>query len=133
MGLDVSHDAWSGAYSSFYRWRMGVVRAAGYEIAPDPDRGGREMPKVWLDDSFTTANYMGEWDRLPEDPLLVLLIHSDCDGIIPANATRWLAARLEGLLPAFPEDDDDALRTKTERFIAGLREAAADDEDMEFC
>lgn len=132
MGLDVSHDAWSGAYSSFYRWRMGVAKAAGYEIVSYPDRGEREMPKVWLDESFAIANYMGEWERLPEDPLLVLMIHSDCDGIIPANATRWLADRLEGLLPALPVEDDDRLRIKTERFIAGLRDAASRDEDVEF-
>ena len=60
------------------------------------------------------------------DPLMYLLIHSDCDGVIKPEHGAPLADRLEELLP-FVED-----KQRTEQFIAGLREAAQADEDVEF-
>lgn len=32
MGLDVSHDAWHGAYSAFTRWRNCLAEDAGYPL-----------------------------------------------------------------------------------------------------
>lgn len=76
------------------------------------------------------------WDVLRDDPLLILLNHSDCEGIIAAADCGPLADRLEGLLPLLPDEDGGGhsgpWRGKTQRFIDGLRLAAARGEDVEF-
>jgi hypothetical protein len=146
MGLDTTHDAWHGAYSAFTRWRHAVAVAAGYRIVPGGIRTVDGRPEYVYDcvdldwDVFEAKNYQGEWDRPPgDDPLLYLIVHSDCDGVIHPKEGRHLARRLEGLLPKL--DDDEvyfrrgapwSMRSLTEQFIAGLRKAADADEDVQF-
>jgi hypothetical protein len=129
MGLDTTHDCWHGAYSSFTRWRTAVSLAAGYYVQDDAG-----YPSVVIDwDAFEAKNYQGEWDQLPEDPLLILIVHSDCDGHITPEAAPWLADRLEQILPRVADSGDGrSLRSDTERFIKGLRDAAAAGEKVEF-
>lgn len=136
MGLDTSHDCWHGSYSGFSRWRNEVARLAGYEIVLD-QRGG-DVYAVVNDERWGPKNFAGAWDEDPEDPLLVLLIHSDCDGVIAWRHQIPLAARLEGLIPLA-----EAKVYKTEswgaytaeyllRFANGLRDANDASEDVEF-
>lgn len=140
MGLGTSHDCWHGAYSAFTRWRNTLAEAAEHEIVDIPcDRfGSFPGAKVLMHERWTAENFEGEWpDGVPEDPLLILLIHSDSSGVIKAEHAPWLAERLERLLPAIPEDLDlgghiGNMRAKTEQFIKGLREAAEKGEDVEF-
>jgi hypothetical protein len=137
MGLDTTHDAWHGAYSAFSRWRNELARVAGYRLARDP--GGITTSVVLPWEDFTMANLLGEWSSMPgDDPLLWLIIHSDCDGVIHPEQGTLIAARLEGLLPEL--DDTEAsghiypsMRAKTQVFIDGLRAAAEAGEDVEFC
>jgi hypothetical protein len=76
----------------------------------------------------------GEWQKLPEDPLLILLVHSDCDGRIKAEHCAPLADALEPLVPKLAgsaeERQTDAGAAKA--FIDGLRAASAAGEDVEF-
>ncbi len=130
MGLDTTHGCWHGAYSSFYRWRTELARLGGY-----PERDDRGYALDW--ELFEGKNFEGEWDQTPEDPLLILLVHSDCDGRIEAAHAPFLAGRLEGLLPQLRELPDDGghigvWSDKTQAFIDGLRAAAAAGEDVEF-
>lgn len=135
MGLDVSHDAWSGAYSAFTRFRNALARAAGYEMAED----GKT---VWLDWGHTEErNYYGEWDSIPcntngPDPLLLLIIHSDCDGHLEPEHCALLADRMTELLPALEGEDGGGplgnVRDAAQRFIDGCRAAALAGERLEF-
>lgn len=131
MGLDTDYDCWHGAYSSFYQWRMAVAEAADLPMEQsdkDGPFGDRWMvPALWHQ-GFDSANYLGHWDELPEDPLTVLIVHSDCDGIIPAAATASLADRLEALVPLM----DEWMGSRTTQFVEGLSAAAADGADVEF-
>lgn len=68
------------------------------------------------------GHLFGEWDKVPEDPLLILLAHSDCEGKIKHEHAEILANRLEEL------DNKDV----TFRFIKGLRRAAKEGKDVEF-
>ena len=62
MGLDTSHDCWHGGYCSFMAWRTKVAEVAGYgDIRLMQGFGG---DRQWPDD----------------DPLVHLLLHSDCEG-----------------------------------------------------
>lgn len=135
MGLDTTHGCWHGAYSAFHRWRCELARVGGYPLK-EGGASSRKVPAVW-DLDWPDAAYQGEWDgKPPADPLLILLIHSDCDGLIPAEYAGVLADRLQGLLPLLPSDPAPGhigdWRRKTETFIAGLRRAAAAGEPVEF-
>ena len=134
MGLDTSHECWHGGYIGFGVWRTELARAAGYKIHEkrigEPDY---ELP--W--DMFEAKNYQGDWDSPPgDDPLLFLLAHSDCDGVIHPEQGIHIAARLEQLLPLIRESnpgrDIEWMREKTQLFIDGLRKAHAAGEDVVF-
>lgn len=140
MGLDVSHDCWSGAYSAFSRWRDKLAEVAGYGMqdpTPEERAQGFHRPYVALEWSgIVEENFQGIWTRTPPDPLIVLIAHSDCDGVIKPEQARPLAARLAELLPLLPDEEAGGhignWRTKTQRFIDGLREAVAQDEEVVF-
>lgn len=125
MGLDTTHDCWHGPYSAFMRWREGLhVHIMAARGTPDP---------LGLD-GYRRAMEQGLWPYNDEnDPLDVLMSHSDCDGEIAAEMCGPLADALEKLLERMPPRAlYDTLRPATERFIAGLRRAAAAGEAVEF-
>lgn len=145
MGLYVSHDCWTGAYSAFTRWRNTLAEVAGYEVKdhryPNGDiwPGPTKVAEGDMNGMWTAENFLGEWPNgAPEDPLLILLVHSDCDGYIEPNDAKFLAMRLEQImaLPTFPQGDESGhirnWQTTTQAFIDGLRKAAANDERVEF-
>ena len=149
MGLDTSHDAWHGAYSAFKRWREKLAEVAGLpplmmmegfwvagEAPYDPatlifhDPSGKEAVQRFH------SGLPIKWDCLKPDPLHKLLFHSDCDGEIAAEDCGPIADSLEKLLPLLPNGGGgghiDNWRGKTEQFIKGLREAAAENESLDF-
>jgi hypothetical protein len=153
MGLDLSHEAWHGAYSAFRRFRIGLAKAAGIPLGMmaeyyDPvamtamveqtpaalgSPGG--MLRSWFE--ADAAPYLPiSWDVLADDPLIVLLDHSDCDGEIDAADCGALADRIEELIPLLPKADDPGhignWEAKARQFVAGLRLAASRGEDIEF-
>lgn len=122
MGLDTSHDAWHGPYSSFHSWRIALARAAGLSVYEKPlPRGGTRT--MWVMPS-------------EDDILFVLMSHSDCDGMISTQDCAPLADRLESLLPRIgaPDDwwDPSYHINSTRQFIKGLRLAASLGEDIDF-
>ena len=132
MGLGITHDSWQGAYSSFGVFREALAREAGIG---DPFKIGRFR--------FTNGNLWGDWEETPEDPLWVLLVHYDCEGIIRARDAGPLADRLEKIMENMKSDHPDPensgihwvearLRATTQQFINGLRAASAAEEDLEF-
>jgi hypothetical protein len=157
MGLDTSHNCWHGAYSAFMRWRQEIAKVAGvplmlmehyYRDGPSKEALAWMAPR---DGGPQCADYRGpeifhwteevmrwlpiRWAALKPSPLHVLLDHSDCDGSISASDCAPLADALEELLPLLNGDGGGHIgdyRTKTEQFIAGLRDAASKGEDVEF-
>ncbi|WPH57789.1 hypothetical protein [Mycobacterium phage WXIN] len=142
MGLDISHGAWRGAYSAFSRWRDELAEAADYYIPKlDPEeQNGRKLVCIdwarWPMDGYYDPPYIPcRIDGTP-DPLLLLVAHSDCEGIIQHRFLDALANRLEELLPrvdgveGFGHIGDYGDKTRT--FIEGLRRAIEAGEDLEF-
>ena len=137
MGLDTSHDCWHAPYSAFYRFRQALLRAAGLPLGPgkpwDSEDGEglgeidwERAPKNGVD---------GEWgDEKPylkdgtHDPILFLVAHSDCDGVIHPQQGLLIAKRLEELLPTLESDWHRA----AQRWIDGLTLAADRGEDVDF-
>lgn len=136
MGLDTSHGCWHGAYSAFSRWRNKLAEVAGYEIAEIESEHGLKMDTVLVDWGHLQENIYGEWAKTPDDPLLVLIAHSDCEGkIYPAQAEP-LAQRLEALLPLLPNEVGGGhignWRETTQEFIDGLRLAVSENQAVDF-
>lgn len=130
MGLDTSHDCWHGAYSAFRRFRNAIAVAAGWPMTDD--RTDYLLP---LDEIFD-ENYAGEWKRVPgDDPLIVFLAHSDCDGVIHPEHGVHIAKRLRELAPLLSEEGGghiSSMRGVALQFAEGLERAAALGEDVEF-
>lgn len=140
MGLDTSHDCWHGAYSAFTAWRHEIAKAAGYQVLPVRYSDGIMTDTVMLEwHRYSDKNFMGEWDETPADPLHILFAHSDCEGVIKPKQAIPLADALEALLPKIEDGTigghiakRGGLRACTEKFIIGLRAAAAAGEEVEF-
>lgn len=157
MGLDCSHDAWSGAYSAFMRWRTMLAEVAGLPplelmegfycslsndfMPPTLYHGPNTYQSAFGADSRPFMAGLDDrlpimWDCLKPNPLHELLIHSDCDGEIAAERCGPIADALEQLIPLLPEDEAGGhigdWRTTTQRFVDGLRAAAAQGEPLEF-
>jgi hypothetical protein len=136
MGLDCSHDAWHGAYSAFSRWRHKIAEAAGYAVWPVKYGDGMTHDTVMLDwGRITKENQFGAWEQTPADPLVVLFVHSDCEGEIRPEQAGPLADALERLLPDLDGDGGGHIgdyRSKTRAFIDGLRRAVAANEPLDF-
>jgi hypothetical protein len=158
MGLDTTHGCWRGAYSAFNRWRCKLAEVVGIPLelmegfyrppdeeamrwlAPGTDGNGPVCKShygpamhYWLE---TAVKWLPiRWEVLSKDVLHVLLNHSDCDGDIKVYDCGPLADRLEQLLPLLDGDGGGHVgnyREKTQKFINGLRRAAADGEDIQF-
>jgi len=157
MGLDTSHDAWHGAYSTFMRWREKIAEVAGlpplrlmegfYVPLDSSIRAGAGIPTFYLGAAREDELVRGcitsieaalpiKWSCLKPSALHELLFHSDCDGEIPAESCRPIADELEKLIPLFPEGDGGGhigiWREKTRQFVDGLRRAAAAGEPLGF-
>jgi hypothetical protein len=141
MGLNISHDAWHGAYSAFDRWRNKIAEVAGIPLPLMEGHYGSFLPLDVIASNYignTPGNDTGRtrameyhallplrWEALKPDPLHVLLHHSDCDGKIGVKHLKKLANRLEELLPLLPDEDGGGhignWREKTQKFIDGTR------------
>jgi hypothetical protein len=142
MGLDTTHDCWHGPYSAFSRWREALAVAAGYAVwlvCEDEKPHAYRRPVVMLDWGHlgTAAHLAGDWEETPGDPLLVLIVHSDCDGEIRPAQALPLADRIEELSASLPPEEHGAwppdwMHSKSEKFVAGLRKAAAQGEPVRF-
>lgn len=142
MGLDTTHDCWHGAYSAFSRWREKLAEVAGYDIVTldlQHDHG-RTMTCIdwglWPESAYYDPPYVPcRLDGTP-DPLLLLIMHSDCEGKIRHEFLGQLAKRLEELLPQLEGQDGGGhigdYGDKTRSFIEGLRLADSRGEDVEF-
>jgi hypothetical protein len=116
MGLDVSHECWSGQYSAFGEWRRAIAEVLGFELNEMRGFGGTRS-----------------WSELPPDPLHKLLDHSDCDGSLEHADTLAIAERLEQVAPQLSDVDRPySWRARAERFASGLRRAHQAGEDVRF-
>ena len=163
MGAFVSHGCWdSGSYARYHRWRDHIALVGGYHLVEvrnyicahtDRERdysryytGVDEYDNevfihrrgiILLDwHKISYANVMGIWREPPDDPLKVLLVHSDDEGYIHPEHAAPLADRLEALLPNvgdYPHENMvDEYRRITRNFIDGLRKAVALNEKVEY-
>lgn len=151
MGLSTSHGCFYGAYSGFAEFREVVGRAAGlpYCVVTGGWRDGQlQLDIDW--DAVTERQIMGHWDRKGPtvkasgvydppitDPVLYLLVHSDCEGKLRRG---WLPALRDRLVQIEPRYEELAaappmqgyLQGRLREFINGLDEAIEAGEHVDF-
>ncbi len=153
MGLDISHDTWHGAYSAFHRWREEIALQAGFPplmlmegFYPIDRREGDPFRCLYNHpEQKEHASYALEairrglpikWDKFKDDPLWILLDHSDCDGSLESADALLIAGRLTELLPLLPAEEGGGhignWKDKTSQFIEGCKRAGKACERLEF-
>lgn len=136
MGLDVSHDCFSGAYSAFNRFRQSVARACGGSFPP-------HEPGATDEDGtpFDQSQWYYQKSVVPEEyraGMTLFLGHSDCDGTFTPAEAEAVAGFLEWFAPRMTEDATGHLgrfgfmSDVAWHFADGCRRAAAAGETVEF-
>lgn len=126
---------WDGPYSAFSTWRNAIALAAGYDLIEEPGAYGRTMTYAELDwDAITDENNQGDWDDLPEDPLVILFAHADHEGHLHPDHAALIADRLEAVAPGLQHVPHGMywMEERTRKAIAALRQAAEKRETVEF-
>lgn len=149
MGLDCSHDAFSGAYSAFNRFRQAVAHAIGgsypphYEYHEDGtlvEREGRVVRREGLDEALF---YFPDDFKMEDYPgITEFMSHSDCDGSISPKLCKLVADELEReALPKVKElrwnggghiEREGGYVAVLEQFIKGCREAHSKRQSLKF-
>jgi len=115
MGLDTTHDAWHGPYSSFNSFRTNMAKMIGMNLKKMEGFGGN-IP-------FSQFN----------DDLCILLDHSDCEGYISPDNCKKLAIRLDELIDKMePTEVFFSDYQLAKQFSAGCKLAASKNETLEF-
>lgn len=119
MGLNVSHNCFNGAYSSYNEWRRVIAKHAGIENLGEMEGFMKGKFPNWQKGTRP-------WTDLKPDILHTLINHSDCDGEIFHIDCKPLALRLTEILPLIERNDEHPYacdyRT-TQNFINGLMSA----------
>jgi hypothetical protein len=155
MGLDTTHDCWHGSYTGFAHWRNDIARIIGWDIEDNSKVGsgasyvipeGRvpeqappadeevttdgETYTIHWSQGYNNSVWLGQWDNDPIDYLDVLMLHSDCEGIIPHRFLEGLCHRLMDIMGE--QEPDSWQRRATGQFCVGLIEAHNRGEDVGF-
>lgn len=115
MGLDTTHNAWHGSYSTFARFREKVAAAIGINLSEMDGFGGTV-----------------KWESLPPDDLHLFLNHSDCDGSLSPRECALIALRLVQIGPKLSSDGPFSDRKSAKQFANGCWQAAQRNETLEF-
>lgn len=110
MGLQCSHDAWSGSYSSFDNFRQAVATTC-------------QLP------------WPIPWDSPIHPGLKLFLTHSDCEGRFEPEECKLVAEGLESILDNIWTENEywpGRNRDDTRNFIRGCRKAWEAGEYLEF-
>ena len=144
MGLNITPDAFHGSATEFNVLRSVLAAAAGYPVTAGRGPDGLISMKDLIDADWATPGYEVTEARLqgdrsggppPEDPLPVLLLHSDLAGFIGPADARPLAERIEGLMSSIPVREPEAaagLARQAAQLAAGLRASATAGIPLEF-
>lgn len=122
MGLDISHDAWHGAYSAFHRYRKEIANQIGLDL--------EKM------EGFCSEGGI-KWHLLKYRPIHDFLNHSDCEGYINWSKLSKIADDFEKILPNLVDLDGGGhignYHDKTKKLIEGMRLAYSNKEKLIFC
>ena len=143
MGLDVSHGAFSGAYSAFNRFRQAVCFVLGGSFPRHFERNEdftfTTDPPTKRSDLDEGIVYFGR-DLDEDSGLAIFLGHSDCDGEISPDDCVRVADEIEPLLPQLAKlgaggghiSFAGGYAEVARKFVEGCRLAASNNEPLTF-
>ena len=160
MGLDTSHDAWHGPYSSFMSWRLWLAEQIGIPLELMEGfyyEDDSSNPFKLLDYKYPKGDELEmaalkrlrkklplKWSSFKPNPLHILLNHSDCDGYINWRDCGKIANELKKFLSVIDNDNNlskspniergvyDGMYKATERFMNGCQLAFSKKEKLDF-
>jgi hypothetical protein len=121
MGLDTTHNAWHGPYSSFNRFRYQLAKRIGINL-----------------DEYIGYNPGGSKDLVSIDhPLMDLFNHSDCDGELTPEQCSKIVDGLDQIIndspiPTNSRSEDYLFIHQVIRFRDGCKEAYEKQEILQF-
>ena len=127
MGVNFTHCDAGWSYSGFHRFRQRLAEAVGINDLDDM-AGFRPL---FYDQQNPTEHPNLSWQPYEDDPIRILLNHSDCDGELTPDECRAVWPRLREMVKDWPEGDYD--RIKALELSDGMLLAATLDEPLEFC
>ena len=89
MGLDTSHNAWQGPYSSFNRFRHWLAEKIGINLKEYYGYGGNQNKKL----------------SSIEHKIMPLLNHSDCEGELTPAECKQIAEGIDEILNALSKKE----------------------------
>ena len=146
MGLDTTHGAWHGSYSSFASWRRSIAKH--YDVPLDlmegfwsPEGATESLIKSAVGNNGYLDKYKKvlpiKWEviKIPHC-IKALLNHSDCDGHLTPSICGKLSKELFKIAPIVKSVDsgfsDEYIRGKTISFAEGCKCAFYSSEKLEF-
>jgi hypothetical protein len=128
MGLDTTHNAWHGPYSSFNRFRHELAKRIGINLV---EYNGYS---VLSGDHIPDDSELKDLESI-DHPLMDLFNHSDCDGELTPKQCLLIAKGLEDVIlkspiPTTPEEDGFIERCM--QFRDGCMLAVTKQENLEF-
>lgn len=114
MGLDTTHNAWHGSYSSFNQFRHWLAEQIG----------------INLDDYYGYGNKGTKELKSIGNDLKYLFDHSDCDGEITAKRCKKIADAIGEVLKT--ANKEDYYYPQLVQFQKGCLLAYSQDEKLEF-
>jgi len=144
MGLHVSHGCFTAGYGKFMFFRQAIADVLSIPLQVmegfyDKDEWmvcarGNKAGEHLLENRLKALPV--SWKAWEDDPIILLLHHSDCGGGLRWQDAAAIAERLEEIAPQIvhPEGmrDDWNFKETALKFAAGLRRAAESQEDVTF-
>jgi len=129
MGLDISHDAFHGAYSAFNRFRKALARAMGGSFPPH-DLFEHDDNRWYWGHGYSAETHPG---------LTIFFCHSDCDGEMTPEECALVIRDLAPLVEKLPAygggghiESAGGYRAVGEQFLRGCQAAIDANENLEF-
>ena len=128
MGIDFSHCDARWSYSGFNRFRTILASCVGIDL--DSMEG---FERDW-DNPHAPRTESIKWEEIAqgEDPICILLNHSDCDGDIQPEYCERVAKRLQDLLREHEEKFSAYDHQHARMLIVGLMKAGIDGKPLLF-
>lgn len=128
--MEITHGCFAGSEELFNKFRLRLALAAGITDC----RSIALTMRFQL--VFTEAHRHGIWDQIPvKEPLLILLVHHEREGVIQPEEGTVLADRMVDLLDNIGElfqEEAGEIKQQVIFFVRGLRVAAAAEEEVLF-
>jgi len=121
MGLSLSPGGASWSYSGYMDFRIRLAKEIGINLA--------EMEGFEILGKHSGVETIKSWENVNDD-IKILLVHSDCDGIMKHKKCAKVLPRLRQLISKW--DDNDYDKQQALKLISGMEKCVRKKINLEF-